>query len=606
MANFVVIIDPDIERQSRFIEKIRPLIPLVEGLVTNTCAMGEFYAIWASNERAPVSYVADDQGTAVLWGEAINGPGSERITAAQLRERWQNLPDDLPDALDGFYAAVVYQPKVGVVVGADLLGLFPVYYYSRGEILLVGSSPELFRCHPEFRQEFNPAGLVGMLLLMHIFEGQTLLREVRRLAAGHLLGWQPGQAVREIKQYQIPLSTRYYDLSFRAHVDILEQAVDEAVRRHAPANRRYGLLLSGGLDSRMLGGFLQRNDVDVVALTLGLPTDIEMKCAVPVARTLNFEHRAVNISTEQYPICSRTQVQWEHGANGFNFVMNWGVYSYLSELGPYVVLGYIMDAILGGPLIHYTYSKHSPHITFDKIFTFYNNWGIKLDLLKKLLRRELFGDLVEETVARIRTLYESYAEFDSSRAWFFELYHRQRFHVGGAAWALSFGAWPILPAIDRQVLEIVGAIPSATIVERRAQKELLCTKFPALAKLPLDRNSYQPEPLQPRLRYLLTQSLKQQLKVPRSLERLVKSRQVERRYYYRISDFNGPGWLAVRRQAEPYRERVLHLFNGDVLAEILPPPHVTVEFKRDGIVEASGLKLLLGFLLWSKEHLEGF
>lgn len=605
MANFVVVIDPDSERRSRFIEVIKPLIPPVDGLVTTTCSTADFAAIWASGECAPVSYVADDQGAAVIWGEAMSGTNPERMTATQLRERWGNLSNHLPDALDGFHAAVIYQPKLGLVVGADLLGLFPVYYYARGEVLLIGSSPELFRYHPQFRLEFNPAGLVGMLLLMHMFDGQTLLREVRRLGAGHLLVWQPGQSVREEKQYEIPLSTRYYDLSFRAHVDILEQALDETVRRHAPAGRRYGLLLSGGLDSRMLGGFLKRNEADVVALTLGLPTDIEMKCAVPVVQTLNFEHRAVNIPTDQYSLCSSTQVQWEHGANGFNFIMNWGVYPHLKKLGPYVVMGYVMDAILGGPLIHYTYSKMSPNISFEKVFAFYNNWGIKPDLLKKLLRREVFGDLVEETLARIQTVYESYAELDSQRAWFFELYHRQRFHVGGAAWALSFGAWPVLPAIDSQVLEIVGAMPSATIVERRAQKELLCTKFPGLAKLPLDQNSYQPEPLRPRLRYLLTRSVSSQFKFLRRLERTIRAWQGERRYYHRISDFNAPGWLAVRQQAEPYRERVLRLFNTDVLTEILAPPHVPMQFKN-GIREASGLKVLLGFILWSKDHLEGF
>ncbi len=76
----------------------------------------------------------------------------------------------------------------------------------------------------------------------------------------------------------------------------------------------------------------------------------------------------------------------------------------------------------------------------------------------------------------------------------------------------------------------------------------------------------------------------------------------EHRYYFRIYDFNGPGWVAVRRQAEPYRERVLHLFNRDVFDELLPGPDVPLRFENS-ITEASGLKSLLGLLLWSREHL---
>ncbi len=79
----------------------------------------------------------------------------------------------------------------------------------------------------------------------------------------------------------------------------------------------------------------------------------------------------------------------------------------------------------------------------------------------------------------------------------------------------------------------------------------------------------------------------------------------ERRYYYRVCDINGPGWRAIRRQAEPHRERVLEVFNKEVLDTILPPPDVPLQLK-DGIVDSSGLKSLLGFLLWSRDHSSAF
>lgn len=603
MANFVVVIDPDSERRSRFIEIIKPLIPPVDGLVTTTCSTVDFSAIWASGACAPVSYTVDDQGAAVIWGEAISGTNLERMTATQLGERWGNLPDHLPDALDGFHAAVAYQPKLGLVVGADLLGLFPVYYYARREVLLVGSSLELFRYHPEFRLEFNPAGLVGMLLLMHIVDGQTLLREVRRLGAGNLLVWQAGQGVREVAQYRVPISTRYFDLSFQAHVDLLSEVLDETMRRRIVKDHKYTLLLSGGLDSRMLGGYLQRNGVEVEALTLGLSTDIDMQCAIGVARTLGLKHHTANVSAEQYPHCADLQAKWEHGANGFNTVTNWGVYSPLKKLDSYVVLGYVMDAIIGTSYLDWAYSHSTKTMTFDTFLKRINAYGIQLERLKKLLRSEVFGNLVDETVSCIHKVYQSYSEFEFQRVWCFNLYHRQRFHVGRAVWALSFGAWPVMPVVDARVIECMAGMPAATIADRRVEKEVLCQRFPQLASLPLARNaSYNTEPLRPRIRHILIQSLLHGLRPVRRLNGIFGKRTVEQRYNYRLFDFNGPGWLAIRQQAEPYRGRVLHLFNKDVLAEILPPPPVSVQFK-DEITEASGLKLLLGLMLWSKEYL---
>ena len=602
MANFVVVIDPNVERRSRFVEKVTPILSPVDGLANATCSAGDFSAMWAAEKRAPVSHVADDKGASVLLGEAINGPGSERMEAASLRRLWKDADSHPRLVFDGFYAAVVYHADFGLAVGADLLGLFPIYYYSSEDVVLVGSSPELFRHHPSFRMEFNPRGLVGILLTMHIFDGQTLLRGVHRLAAGHVLVCGPDAPPKEVCQYELPVSNRYFDLPYSAHVDILGRTLDEAVTRHVSVGKTYTQLFSGGLDSRMLGGYLREKGVDVVALTLGLRSDIEMKCAIPAARALGFESRTANIGYEQYPFCADVQAKWEHVASGFNFMMNWGVYPHLRELEQEVVAGFMMDAAVGTTWIEKAYVPSSDTASFDAFFSHVNLWGFRRDILKKLLRREVFGDLVEETFSRIRTVYEGYSELESQRAWCFNLHHRQRFHVGGMAWGLAFGAWPTLPALDRGVLEAGGGMPAATIGERRAEKELLCKRFPQLAGLPLDHNSYDPEPLRPRLRREIVQHLYCQLKPLRVLRDSIRRRKGEHRYYFRIYDFNGPGWVAVREHAEPYRERVLHLFHKDVLDNLLPGPDVPVPF-GNSITEASGLKSLLGLFLWSNEHL---
>jgi asparagine synthase (glutamine-hydrolysing) len=77
---------------------------------------------------------------------------------------------------------------------------------------------------------------------------------------------------------------------------------------------------------------------------------------------------------------------------------------------------------------------------------------------------------------------------------------------------------------------------------------------------------------------------------------------VERRFYHRIYDLNRPGWRAVRRLAEPHRERLSPFFQMDVLAELLPPPDTRI-LVRNPIGDAFGLKMLLGFMLWSADHL---
>ncbi|MDX2216914.1 MAG: asparagine synthase-related protein [Oculatellaceae cyanobacterium bins.114] len=601
MANFLAILDPDPARRSRFIQTVMPLIPPVAGLVTQGYGMGNLQVIWAAHMSAPVTWEVDAVGAAVIWGEAIAEGSATRVNANQIRQLWNGTEPQTCPAFDGFYAAIAYRPQTGLIVGADRMGLFPVYYWKHADVVLVASSPELFRYHPLFHPQFNPAGLVGILLTNGLFAGQTLWQGILRLGAGHLLVCQPATAPQEIIQVQLSADAQidqHKALSFAEQLELLNETIEQSLARHAPAKQHYALMLSGGLDSRMLAGYLARQGAEVIALTLGASTDIEMHCARRVARQLRFQHRAIAIPLQQYPDYMHLVTQWEHLANGYNWGMNWGIHPYLQDSAPRVITGYSLDAVVGGPLPMPQHSKdRSP---FDLFFARgINKWGIQPEILKRLCRHEIFGDLVFDIYQQIQTCYESYAEDDLRRVWFFELQHQQRFHIGSAAWKLSFGAWPVLLSLDRQLMATTMALPIQTLRDRHAQKQLLCTQFPTLAQLPLDRNGFNTKPLLPtKSNVRLAQHLLQS-----KWQRLLQKMGRDRRYYYRICDFNNPGWQSIRRQANQHQKTIEAFFDPAVLKQILPSPDQRVRFKEDSITEASGLKALIGFILWSKEHL---
>lgn len=600
MANFVIIVDPDERRRSSFIDKVRLVLPLVEGLTQSSCTTGDFASAWACESRAPVTQATRDGERTVLWGDAIPGPGSERITAAELQKIW-GAPNATPPAIfDGFYAGVTYSGERGLIVGADPLGIFPVYYWSAADVVLVASSPEPFRYHPLFRPRFNPEALVGILLTGRLLDGHQLLwRDVRRLGAGHALVYRTGGQPREERQYEVRASRRYFDLPLAGHVRLFENALDEAVARHVARDSTVTLALSGGLDSRMLAGFLHERGVRVVAATNGVPTDIDMQFAIQVARALGYEHRALVDSSfprDRFLSAAEREAGWVHLVGGFNSVDPWVSYPELRQLPSPVVAGYLMTHVVGGCGVDRAYSPASVSMSFDNFFAWINAWGFQPTVLRTLLRREVFADLIDDTIAQTRRVYESYADLESQRAWCFYLYHDQRFFIGRTGWQLSFGGWPVYPGMDRVVLEVAAGMPAAALAERRAQIELLCKRFPRLAQLPLERDSGDLTPPRPRFRWLLEQALRQYL-IPHR-----RDRGGERRYFHRTWDFNGPTWTAIRHHAEPYRERVRDLFDERVLAQLLPPPETPLQV-REGILDSAGPKSLLGFLLWAKDRL---
>jgi len=602
MANFILVVDPDLERRAGFLSAASARVALAEGLEGAQCSAGDFGCLWAAEARAPVGRAVDEEGAAVLWGEPIQPGSAERIGAERLRTLWTKSDERPPDAFDGLYATAVYQSGRGLRVGADLLGLFPVYYFGTEEVILVGSSPELFRYHPAFVGKLNPTGLVGMLLLGHLFDGQSLWQGVRRLGPGCLLEWQPGRPPRETAQYRLPICTKYLDFPFRAHVDIVQEAVDEAMKRHVLDGRPYGLMLSGGQDSRLLGGYLRERGLEVSGLSLGAPTDLEMYCANAVARELKIKQLRTDLDLGAFPAAAERAARWEHLAGGMNSVFDWSVLPFLRRLPLHVAMGYVFDSIIVGQVI-FGYQETPRTYGFPNLVAKMNTWGVPQETLRRLLRPEL-ADLPDERLQRMKAIYDGYSDLPFQKVWGFCLHHRARFHVGSSIWRLSMGSYPLLPALDRRIIaEVAGGMPTASLAKRRLESQLIIQRFPRLAALPLDRNSYNIEPLQPRLRWLLGQNLKRRLgSLDRWLPKGKAAEEVERRYYYRIFDFSNAGWAAVRRAAEPHRERLQEVFDPKVLDAYLPPPEVPIPMEQP-IAEASGRKLLLGLMLWAGEHL---
>ena len=600
MANFVLVVDPDLQRREAFFQEAAMRIEPVPGLTCGAVSSGNFKAIWSAGPRAPISSLSDDQGAVFLIGDAMVDDGS-RIEARRLRSVWKDLDSEIAP-FDGYHAAVVYDATQGLLAGADLIGMFPFYWWAGNGVLLAGSSPELFRLHSAFTPSIDREGLVAILLTMHSVDGRTLFDGVHRLKAGRVLRFRSGVGAEEREQYRLPISDRYQDLPFTAQVELLHESLVDSTRRHVPFDEPCALSLSGGRDSRLLAGLLGRQHDSVSAITFGKPDDMEMNCAVSVARASEFEQQSLPLEMDENGESGARHARWLQCTTGFNSLLHWGSASLLHEIPARIVTGYGMDSIVGGSHLTWAYDKSNRSMSFDNFFTSINAYGFPEKVLVRLIRGNDADDLVEHGKATIRRIYESYSDVESQRAWCFDLHHRQRFHVGNTPWLLSYGSWPVQPASDRSVLEVAGGLPMSATADRRAQDEMIRRFYPRLAELPLDRNGFNTEPLSPRLRHQLGNFVRNNVGPLASRLEQRRRKSGERRFYYRLFDFNGPGWRAIRRLAEPHRDKLAELLDRATLDECLPPPDTELRVK-DGIIGFSAPKTLVGLMLWAGDNL---
>lgn len=611
-VNFVIVVDRNKKRLQSYFEKISPLLPPVEGLVTSSCMNEDFGAVWAYGAWTPVDYVCESNKAAIVFGDAIKGPGSERLSAEQLRRLWNN--SSVPCALDGYHAAVTYDSVKGLTVGADLLGLFPIYYYVAENVILVASSPELFFYHPCFKMKLNIAGFVALVLTNGTFDGETLLCGVKRLSPGYLLKSRFGEPVEEILQYKLPVSEKYFGMDFSDQVDILDQAIDEAILRHVPKGEKYCLTLSGGLDSRLLGGYLKKNEVDVVAATEGLPTDYDMKCANLVANQLGFKHSQFTIEAFNYPHFASLEAKWQHLNAGFGTIMWWGNHQYIRNLAPRVVAGLFGTELLGDLFTGIPLPKPGKTISLETLQE-YDLWASSPEGLKSHLKPE-YGALVPETLRRIKEIFDAYPGVGFQRLWCWGAHKRARVYVGNIAWKLSFGAWPVLPYVDHKVIETAAGMSLEALAYRKAEKDVLCRKFPNLARLPIDRGLTHdttpllPTPMQRGMQQIIADSGIWKSSQARSIRnKLIIGLKGDGRYYSRHLSLNYKGWKAVQKLATPNLKLTSQFLNNSAVQELVSLcNHEKVkggrsraQIKMTGAIDK---KFLLGFAIWRGQHHE--
>ncbi len=592
MTAILFIRDSNVERRRRAARDAEARIAAIPTLEAGSTEYGPVAIVWGAPAGTPLERDDADGRLAFLLGDVRSRDGSP-LAAAAYREA---AGAGTPPPCDGYHLAALIEPDGALMLAVDVLGLFPVYHATAGAALLVATHPGLLRVHPAFVPALDPLGLAGVLVTNGLVAGATLQRGVRRLEQGHVLRAPATGTPVEIEHFAVPVSRTFHGLPFEECSHVLHEALQDGCRRQVPAIHTHTLLLSGGLDARLLAGALARQAVPLTALTRGEPADFDHLCARGIARRLGFRQRLVPHRADAAGL--ERSLEWHGLPASPDTGGSDALAAALAAIHPRVVSGHVMDEVFAGSHLSLCYDPETRRLGFERFFERLNGWSIPVALLGRLLRPEVFGGALEEVVARVRRAYEGAADTDLARTYRFDMRHRERFHVGQAFARLAQGAWPASPCLDRGVLETVGGLPMPMLAGRRLEHEVLRRHYPELAALPLDRKSYVTTPLEPRVRDLITSAARKY--ASRAAGRF-GIRRGERRYYYRSFNFNGADWRMIRAAAEPARELAYELFDRATFDALVPPAGATWP-DAQAPTGSAGVKLLITLGLWLRRE----
>jgi hypothetical protein len=594
MAHLALVVDPDPTRRERFAAGVRELFAELPDVVPGEATAGDLTCVWAAGPRAPVDLHHAGDHLALLVGYAVDDAG-RWLTARQLADAW--LADEGDHrAQDGYHVGVAYDPDRGLAAGVDPLGLFPLYHATPAEgVAIVATTPQALLAHPRMQWNVDRLGLAGILLAHGLLDDRPLLAAASRLAMGHRLRARPHAGLREQRIFDFVGLAPPTGETFAETRDRIGDLLLATLRRHRPPGDDSVLMLSGGLDSRLVAGCLADLGIPTRAVTFGRPRDYEVRAATAVAKRLGLplERISTEDSDGDFTLRIRQAARFSHlssGPGGDDFACGLGA---AATPARFLWSGIPFDWVFEPVSNHNGYDPTTHTWSFDGLVSMVNAWGVPLGRLAALLGTDgdpLLGGVMNR-LERFCTTGPLPPERQSALARWDQ---RVRNHLAAALHQTSLNAWPLTPATDRRFFTAIFGLPVPAFADRRLEKAILVARRPDLAAIPLDTNSFAFEPLLPaggRPGRLTPAARSLVRRLRRAASRFLPG--ADPRRYERLFDVDQPRWREVRRAAEPLRPLLAEHLDRRVLGDVLPPPDHRLR-SRSPLRAGSPVRLLCG------------
>jgi asparagine synthase (glutamine-hydrolysing) len=223
--------------------------------------------------------VWNDQHTIgiVMAGEFFGTGGFEPTEPGLSDEKialhmYESMGDQFVSKLRGAFILAIWDGvKQRLVIANDRFGLYPLYYAQFRGRFIFSSEIKGVLCDDDFDRQIDPRALAEYMRFQHILGDKTFFESLKIFPNASIL-------IYDVNSDRLDIDS-YWDIS---HIPELrgsitfEEAVEEsgrllksAVDEQTSGDHRFGLYLSGGLDSRVILGLMDRNRFPVTTITYG-------------------------------------------------------------------------------------------------------------------------------------------------------------------------------------------------------------------------------------------------------------------------------------------------------------------------------------------------
>ena len=211
----------------------------------------------------------------------------------------------LLERLRGMFAFAIHDPRRGLIIARDRLGIKPLYYCSTPDFLIFASELKALMRSGIVPDERDRRALTGFLIAGAVPQPLTLVKAAQCLPPGYWAEWQAG-TLQLHKYWNLDQLTGNTANTADASPASLSLLLNQVVQQHMISDVPLGVFLSGGVDSAALVALASRirkhegHPLTTLTVVFDERQFSEAPAAAAIARRFGTSHREIRVTETDF------------------------------------------------------------------------------------------------------------------------------------------------------------------------------------------------------------------------------------------------------------------------------------------------------------------
>lgn len=402
---------------------------------------------------------------------------------------YQILGERFVERLNGSFAIAIWDGTHSrLLLFTDRFGSRPLYFIRSHQTLLFASEIKCLLNDSIVRRNIDLRSVASLLTFGTVIGERTLFQDIEKLSFGSMLEFNK-EGVKTRRFWDFIYNEEPAKGTIQDYADELRRLLRQAIQRCLQTNCKVGVALSGGLDSRIVAGFLaQELGYGFHTYSFGRPHCPDLAYASQVARTLGSCHHSFLTHGEYVYENADESLLLTEGMLDLLDTQATILAKNIQRNDVSVILtGFMADLIFGGSFISRRVLdwrlRGSEFVdVLHNRFAFF----MPVEVQKRLFRSNIWTQIegsTREEVARI--LSDCTAYEDGNRADYVFLRTRvQHFTLMANLVLLTRKFEYQIPTIDNDLLDYSLKLPVEMRLGYKVYSKAMIEQFPVLARIP--------------------------------------------------------------------------------------------------------------------------